>query len=401
MPRKKTNPIAIPLQIVLGLILMALLGLFSGLLTGDTKFVTWLNAQPWYSSWNATWAIIVTVAAMIAVAIWQYDSSRGEEPLSKEDLEAALRKTLEAGYDSARDEGRIPQQDWKAKEEEIARLTEELGKLQQQLAARSSEPAEAELSKLLKSGDLDAAFRLKSSQIERRRQESEKLPRDLYELGVLCELRFDWQGALDSFRKAWELGRDPDHGFKYAYFAQKLNHFDEAITVYEALLAVYIEPRDVATTLNNLAVLYSDTQRMKEAEQAYDEALAIYRKLAEANPDAYLPYVATTLNNLAFHLHSTGRFQEAETNASEAERILHPLWQAYPELHGNQMASTLDTRARVAEAGQKTAEACALARRALAAAYDPVIQESIQQLIDRLCPASTGRWPGHSPKESP
>ena len=42
-------------------------------------------------------------------------------------------------------------------------------------------------------------------------------------------------------------------------------------------------------TLNNLANLYSATQRMKEAEQAYAEALAIRRKLAEANPDAYLP----------------------------------------------------------------------------------------------------------------
>ena len=52
-------------------------------------------------------------------------------------------------------------------------------------------------------------------------------------------------------------------------------------------------------TLNNLAVLYRATQRMQQAERAYDEALAIQRRLAEANPDAYLPDVALTLNNLA------------------------------------------------------------------------------------------------------
>ena len=51
-------------------------------------------------------------------------------------------------------------------------------------------------------------------------------------------------------------------------------------------------------TLNNLGVLYSDTQRMKESEQSFQEALATYRRLAEANPEEYLPKVAMTLNNL-------------------------------------------------------------------------------------------------------
>ena len=58
-------------------------------------------------------------------------------------------------------------------------------------------------------------------------------------------------------------------------------------------------------------------------------------------------------------------------------------------MHGNQMARTLGTRALIAEAGNAPAsEACALARRALAAAYDPALKQEIQQLIDRLCPES-------------
>ena len=48
----------------------------------------------------------------------------------------------------------------------------------------------------------------------------------------------------------------------------------------------------VAHTLNNLAILYRDTQRLKEAEAAYQEALDIYRQLAKANPAAYQPDVA-------------------------------------------------------------------------------------------------------------
>src|SRR6202451_4303851 len=38
----------------------------------------------------------------------------------------------------------------------------------------------------------------------------------------------------------------------------------------------------VATTLNNLGILYSNTQRLKEAEATYEEALSTYRRLAVA-----------------------------------------------------------------------------------------------------------------------
>ena len=48
----------------------------------------------------------------------------------------------------------------------------------------------------------------------------------------------------------------------------------------------------VVTTLIDMAVLYSDTQRMKEAEIAYQEALDISRQLAKTNPAAYQPDVA-------------------------------------------------------------------------------------------------------------
>jgi len=79
---------------------------------------------------------------------------------------------------------------------------------------------------------------------------------------------------------------------------------------------------DVAMTLNNLASLYSDTQRRKAAEEAYQEALSTYRELAKANPEAYLPNVATTLNNLASLYSATQRRKAAEEAYQEA--LLHP-----------------------------------------------------------------------------
>ena len=40
----------------------------------------------------------------------------------------------------------------------------------------------------------------------------------------------------------------------------------------------------MARTLNNLGILHSDQNRMEEARKAYEEALGIYRELAQTIP---------------------------------------------------------------------------------------------------------------------
>jgi tetratricopeptide (TPR) repeat protein len=300
---------------------------------------------------------------------------------------AGIEQMLLAQQAAAVQEGRISAQDFKSRDEEIARLTQLTVTLQAELAKRSSDPTEAKISGLIASGDIEEAFKLKTQQVERRKEEAKKLPRDLSELAQICELRFDWEGALDNYRQAWELSRDPRYGFQYALFAAKLNHHNEAIKTYEALLTSTSESADRAKYLNNLAVLYRATQRLAEAETACSEALATYRGLAGANPGAYLPDVAMTLNNLAFLQFSQGSIDAAEASVSEAEKILEPFWQANPELHGNQMAKTLLARCLMDEAAGAVGEACKLAHRASAAAYDPEIKEAIQEIVDRLCPA--------------
>src|ERR1700733_3377138 len=95
-----------------------------------------------------------------------------------------------------------------------------------------------------------------------------------------------------------------------------------AETSYEKALTISrrskVHEREVAATLINLANLYSDTQRMREAEESYQAALAIYRRLAETNPEAYLPDVAMTVNNLANLYAVTQRMKEAEQPYREA-----------------------------------------------------------------------------------
>lgn len=85
--------------------------------------------------------------------------------------------------------------------------------------------------------------------------------------------------------------------------------------------------QDLATSLNNLALLYRSQGKYSEAEHLYIEALALTRKLlGEEHPD-----VAQSLNNLAALYHSQGRYSEAEPLYIQAldilERILganHP-----------------------------------------------------------------------------
>ncbi|HIW75905.1 tetratricopeptide repeat-containing protein [Gordonibacter sp.] len=63
---------------------------------------------------------------------------------------------------------------------------------------------------------------------------------------------------------------------------------------------------------NNLANLLADLNRPDEAESFYREALEIYRRLADANPQAYRPLVAKVCNNLAIFLNKLGRSEEAQ-----------------------------------------------------------------------------------------
>lgn len=86
-----------------------------------------------------------------------------------------------------------------------------------------------------------------------------------------------------------------------AFFEQSLNQKKEARAEYSYCLEVAQKTGaegDRALALNNLGVLNADENRKAEARNAYEEALRIRRKLAEHNPDTYLPKLADTLNNL-------------------------------------------------------------------------------------------------------
>jgi tetratricopeptide (TPR) repeat protein len=85
---------------------------------------------------------------------------------------------------------------------------------------------------------------------------------------------------------------------------------------------------DVATSLNNLAMLYNSQGRYGDAEPLFVRSLSIWEQ--QLGPDH--PDVATSFNNLATLYRSQGRYEEAEPLLLRSVRILqaqlpadHPL----------------------------------------------------------------------------
>ncbi|MEE8586846.1 MAG: tetratricopeptide repeat protein [Acidobacteriota bacterium] len=87
---------------------------------------------------------------------------------------------------------------------------------------------------------------------------------------------------------------------------------------------------DVATTLNNLGNVLRKLGEKAESRQAFEEALPIYRQLAEQHPAAFLPDVAMTLNNLGAVLRDLGEKAESRQAHEEALEIYLPLAENLP-----------------------------------------------------------------------
>jgi Tetratricopeptide repeat len=147
--------------------------------------------------------------------------------------------------------------------------------------------------------------------------------------------------TIGYFEQSLKAAHTVDNTFAYAYFLQKDNQFKAASVWYEEALALYrtlaeAHPEaylpDVAMTLNNLGSLQRDQHDFAAAAASYQEALAIRRTLAEAHPEAYLPNVAMTLNNLGL-LQSDQHDFAAAASYQEALALYRTLAEAHPEAY--------------------------------------------------------------------
>jgi len=140
--------------------------------------------------------------------------------------------------------------------------------------------------------------------------------------GDLELIRINYKSATKLFKEAVELVPDGDeHKLKKAEYLQKWGYtayyaglFFESQTALEQCLSIRekLLPKDdknVATTLNNLAVTYYSQGKYEEAEALFQRSLGIYEKYFGKDHSN----IANTLSNLGGVYMSQGKYEEAES----------------------------------------------------------------------------------------
>jgi len=162
----------------------------------------------------------------------------------------------------------------------------------------------------------------------------------------LYTLQFKFEDADKAYEEAVEAAPESFAvNFAYAYFDQNLNRYTAARKAYERCLTMARQSGDdseIANTLNNLGILDNGQNRMDDARLAYEEALRIYRQLAQKNPETYLPDVASTLNNLGILQRDQHRMDDARLAFDGALKIRRELAQKNPETYLPDVATTLN-----------------------------------------------------------
>ena len=127
---------------------------------------------------------------------------------------------------------------------------------------------------------------------------------------------------------------------------------------------------DVAMTLNNLAVLHGELNRLTDAERECAESLDIYRRLATDNPAKFDGDVARGLNNLAILHRGLNRIADAEREYAESLEIRRRLADDNPAKFDEDLAQGLNNLAnlhgdmnRFADAEREYAESLDIYRR--------------------------------------
>jgi RNA polymerase sigma factor (sigma-70 family) len=155
---------------------------------------------------------------------------------------------------------------------------------------------------------------------------------------------------------------------------------EEAVRLIRSALEASPEgdPRRSAI-MNNLGTMLSEVGRREEALAVTTEAVAIRRRWAEQNPDAYGPDLAMSLNNLGTMLSEVGRREEALAVTTEAVAIRRRWAEQNPDAYGPSLAAALNNLAnRLLEAGN--------GKEAI-----PIIQEA-SDLYRRLAEANPGTY---------
>ena len=141
--------------------------------------------------------------------------------------------------------------------------------------------------------------------------------------------------------------------FVCAKFLHEQNRFKEAEEYYIKIFKKIEKENNsnknirIDNLYNNLAVLYSDTQRFKESEDVYKAAIEIQERLVKDNPKAYEPDLASSYNNLANLYQTIKRFEESEKMHKAAIEIQERLAKENPKSYEPDLAMSYNNLANL------------------------------------------------------
>jgi tetratricopeptide (TPR) repeat protein len=131
----------------------------------------------------------------------------------------------------------------------------------------------------------------------------------------------------------------------------------------------------LGTWLSNLGVRLSNLGRREEALAASQEAVDIYRRLAQTRPDAFLPDLATSISVMSDILAALDRYGEAAQAATQALEILAPFVERYPQTYRGLARTIGDDILRYSEAAGQPPGNALLARVARALGEGEAVEE--------------------------
>ena len=100
-------------------------------------------------------------------------------------------------------------------------------------------------------------------------------------------------------------------------------------------------------SLTNLGNRLREIKKHEEAFAVAQEAVELYRTLAERSPDAYNTDLAGNLNNLGYHLIISGRHDEALKMLQEAENLWRSLHSRHADIFKDNLVIFLKRLAHI------------------------------------------------------
>ena len=174
---------------------------------------------------------------------------------------------------------------------------------------------------------------------------------------------------------------------------------DEARTSCEQALDIYRDLAEwrpdvyrtkVAATLSNLSILQRHMDDLEEARDSCQEALEIHRALAHTQPDSDQSDVATALSNLGIAERDLEEYEAARVSFEEALGIFRTLAQAQPDTYRFQVATGLNNLGAVQrdlnelEAAQANFQEALVIERELARLWPDAYRAQLAMTLNNL-----------------